>query len=206
LLSDFDIRLDNHLVIEGDPEHEASEPVSLLPEIGSHEIVNAIKSNKLTLYIPVSQGIEIMEAKKENIKIEPLLLTTENSWEKIKLDKTFDKEPGDNAGPVVLAAAITEEDKNKEAKGKLVVVGSSSFMDSDINSLTNGTNIDFAMNCISWLQDKKVSIAIRPKNLAAVSFTMNEYERLTLSGIFVILIPGIVFASGTIVWFKRRHK
>jgi ABC-type uncharacterized transport system involved in gliding motility auxiliary subunit len=206
VLWSYGIKTQNHLVIEGDAQYIADQPAALLPEIKDHVILNAIKANKLPIYMPVSQGIEEIKEKKKSIKIEALLSTTSNSWAKTRVDTTFDKEEGDIEGPINVAVAVTDEEASLNKKTKLIVVGSSTFVDSDINTMTKGTNIDFAMNCLNWLQDREEGIAIRPKNLASFNFTINEFQKLIISGTVVILIPLTVFIIGFIVWVKRRHK
>jgi ABC-type uncharacterized transport system involved in gliding motility auxiliary subunit len=206
VLSSYGIKTQNRLVIEGDAQYIADQPAALLPEIKDHLIVDAIKANKLPIYMPVSQGIEEIKGKKESIKVEALLSTTASSWAKTRVDTTFDKEEGDIEGPINVAVAVTDEESSLNKITKLIVIGSSTFVDSDINTMTKGTNLDFAMNCLNWLQDREEGISIRPKNLTSSNFTINEFQKLIILGTVVILIPSAVFIIGFIVWVKRRNK
>lgn len=207
VLSNYGVKLQNAVVIEGQSENIANTPVYLLPNIESHTIVNEIKSNKLPLLMPVSQGVVELKSKKSTTTVEPLLITSNNSWGKVNLNATtFTKEAGDLQGPFNIATAITDEDKTAGRTTKLIVVGNASFMSSDAISATNGTNLDFAVNSLNWLQDKKDSISIRPKDLTAPNLMMNDLQKIVLSGLVVILIPSIVMVIGIIVWFRRRHR
>lgn len=207
LVSTYGVKLQNALVVEGQANKVANSAIELLPEIKSHDIVNAIKSNNTPIFMPLSQGIEELKLKRSTIKIEPLLSSSNDSWAKTNLNSTkMSKEAGDLQGPFNIAVAITDEDKAADRSTKLVVVGSSSFMNSNINAATSGTNLDFVMNSFNWLQDKKDSVTIRPKNLTAQNLIINELQRLAWSGVVVILIPAVVAIMGVTVWLRRRHR
>ncbi len=205
LLGYYGIRLQNAVVVEGQAGRIAQSQLELLPEIQSHEIVNAIKAKKMLIFMPVAQSIEEQKSKRDTVKIEPLLITSSNSWAKVNLNSnTLTKEAADLTGPFNIAAAITEKVDSKTAK--LMVVGSSTFMNSNIISATNGANLDFVMNSLNWLQDKKDGISVRPKSLKVENLTMTNLQRLTLSAIVVILIPSAIIVAGIMVWLRRRHR
>lgn len=207
LLSSYGVKLDNAVIVEGQPNMVAQSQVELLPQLQSQDILNALKSKNMLVFTPLSQGVEEQKLKRDTVKVEPLLTTSANSWGKVNLNATtLTKEAGDLTGPFNVAAAITDEDKSTGKTAKLVVVGSSTFMNSDVISSTNGANLDFAMNSFNWLQDKKDATTIRPKNLTAPSLVMTNLQRLSLSGVVVILIPAVILALGIIVWLRRRHR
>lgn len=207
LLVSYGVKLQNSLVVEGSSEYVSNQAVDLLPKMGSHVIVNSLNARKMPVYMPVSQGIEEAKNKKDTITVEKLLTSSENSWGKVNLNSdTISKEAGDINGPIDIALAVTDEDKASGKIGKIVVVGNASFIDDNVNSAVRGSNVDFAMNSFNWLQDKKDSITIRPKSLTSLTLNMNMLQRLTWSGVSVILIPLIVLIAGITVWLRRRHR
>jgi ABC-2 type transport system permease protein len=207
VLNFYGVKLQNTLIVEGQAERVAQSQIELLPELQPQEILNAIKSNNMLIMIPLSQGIQQQEIKRDTIKIVPLLTTSTNSWGKVDLNTTtLTKEVSDLTGPFNVAVAITDEDKSTGKTAKMVVVGSSNFMSSDVISATNGANLDFVMNSFNWLQDKKDGTSIRPKDLTVQNLTMTNLQRLTLSAVVVVLIPGVIIAAGIIVWLRQRHR
>ncbi|SKA73207.1 ABC-type uncharacterized transport system involved in gliding motility, auxiliary component [Clostridium sp. USBA 49] len=207
LLSFYGVKMQNALAIEGESSNIVQQPIDLLPNIGTHEIVNEIKSNKLYLLMPVSQGISNLDLKRNTVKIEPLLTTSSNSWGKVNLNSTtMVKEPNDIQGPLNIAVAITDEDSEAKKSTKLVVIGGSTFINDDIISATKGANLDFFMNSLNWMQDKKDSVSIRPKSLTSDMLVMTVFQKLALSGVVVILIPVIILIIGVTVWARRRHR
>jgi ABC-type uncharacterized transport system involved in gliding motility auxiliary subunit len=89
VFSAYGVKLQNALIIEGQADKVANSPVYLLPDITSHEIVNAIKSSNLHIFMPVSQGIEDLKLNSDTLKVEPLLATSNNSWGKVNLQSTL---------------------------------------------------------------------------------------------------------------------
>jgi ABC-2 type transport system permease protein len=207
LLGSYGIKLQNAVVVEGQAGRVAQSQIELLPQLESHDILNALKSKNMLIFTPVAQGIEELKVKRDTIKIEPLLKTSANSWAKVNLNSTtLTKEAADLVGPFNIAVAVTDEDKASGKTAKLIVVGSSTFMNSNIVAATNGANLDFVMNSLNWLQDKKESTTVRPKNLTAPNLVMNNLQRLALSGVVVIIIPAAIAAAGIIIWLRRRHR
>ncbi|MCM8711473.1 GldG family protein [Clostridium sp. SYSU_GA19001] len=207
LLSFYGVKLQNALAVEGEVQNVVQQPIDLLPEMQTHDIVNSLKSSKLPVLMPVSQGIDTIELKRSTVKVEPLLSTTKNSWAKVNLNATsIVKEANDIQGPLNIAVAITDEDTTAGRNTKLVVVGGTTFMEDNVNSVTNGANIDFIMNSFNWLQDKKDSVSIRPKSLTTESLMINVLQQLLLSGVVVILIPAVIMIMGITVWLRRRHR
>ncbi|MCM0648294.1 GldG family protein [Clostridium swellfunianum] len=207
LLSFYAIKLQNAVAVEGEANRVARSQLELLPELQSHEIINDIKSKNMLIFTPVAQGVEELKDKRETVKIESLLKTSDNSWAKTNLNTTtLTKEGKDLTGPFNIAVAITDEDNTTKAIAKLIVVGSSTFMNSNINQATNGANLDFIMNSFNWLQDKKDGTTLRPKTLTSESLTMTNLQKLSFSAMVVIILPAAILAAGVIVWLRRRHR
>lgn len=207
ILQSYGVKLQNSVVVEGNSQNATNTPVYLLPNLENQEIVNELKVNKLYVLMPLSQGIEELKTKKSTTTIEPFLTTSSNSWGKVNLNATtFSKEKGDLQGPFNIAVAITDENKAAAATTKLIVIGNAYFMNSDAISATNGNNLDIAVNSLNWLQDKKDSISIRPKDLSAPSLILNDLQKIVLSGVVVILIPSVVIIIGITVWLRRRNR
>lgn len=205
VLNTYGVGIKKSIVVESNPNYSTQNPLYLVPEIGSQEIVSPLKSSNMQVLIPGAQVIETLKLKKSSTTIEPLLTTSKDSWGKVNLKATnANKEPGDYDGPFNVAVAITDTlSDGSDNSTKLVVVSNGLFIDADYANV--GGNTDFFMNSINWLQDKKDSISIRPKSLDSGDLSMNGVQRLLFSGVTVILIPGIITVLGISVWLRRRH-
>jgi ABC-type uncharacterized transport system involved in gliding motility auxiliary subunit len=96
----------------------------------------------------------------------------------------------------------TKKDKEKPLQGKIVVIGDSNFV--------NNASIDYygnsvlALNSINWLSgdDELISIE-RPTTKPNIISLTNQQKKL-IYYICVILLPGIMFFTGILIWWKRR--
>jgi ABC-2 type transport system permease protein len=208
LMASYGIALKDVLAVEGDANSMAgSNPLYLLPTLEYHVILQPLRDKKLPVLIPFSLTLEPLGLRRQTLKIEPLLSSSENSWAKVNYANmtSTDKEAGDLEGPLLLAVAITDPaaDASKQDM-KLVVVGSSIFLDPSLASQVPG-NIDFFVNSMSWLTDKTENISIRPKDLLTMRLSLNETQTMALSGVVVILLPVLLLGAGLVTWLRRRH-
>lgn len=207
LLKSYGVALQHTVVVEGDSKQHAGNPLWLVPNMESHDIISPLKSGQMGMILPVSQGIEILDIKKRSIKVDPLLITSENSWGKTDMEATtIEKEDGDLEGPFNIAVAITDEiyEDNTKKETKIVLVANADFLSSDLVAQIPG-NSNFLLNGINWLQDREESISIRPKSLRVPRLNISGQQQLIYAGIVVILIPLIILGSGLMVWLRRRH-
>ena len=207
LLRSYGVALQPMAIVEGDGNrYIQNNPLWIQPELGVHQILNSLLSDKMPVIMPVAQGIRILEVKKRSLEIEPLLTTSASAWGKTDLNSTsLTKTKQDIQGPFNIAVAITDNTPGREdADSRIVVVGNGMFIDSNlINSIPGNAN--FLMNSFSWLQDQKVNLAIKPKSLLTMRLNINAFQSLLLSGLVVVVIPLGVLGLGLMVWLRRRH-
>ncbi len=207
LFQSYGIALQQIAIVEGDnTRYIQNNPLWIQPEMSSHQILKPLISDKMPVIIPVAQGIKFLDTKKRSLKIESLLATSNSAWGKTDLNTTsLEKTKNDLQGPFSIAVAITEQSSENDSKeSKIVVIGNSMFISSEIISSIPG-NANFLMNSFNWLENKKDTLAIKPKNLLAMRLDINAFQTLLLSGFVVIIIPLVVFGTGLMVWLRRRH-
>jgi len=207
LLQSYGIALQQIAIVEGDnSRYIQNNPLWIQPEMGSHQIVDSLISEKMPVIIPVAQGIKILDVKKRSLEIEPLLTTSDTAWGKTNLNSTsLNKTGSDINGPFNIGVAITDRsDVNQIDYSRIVVFGNPMFISSDIiNSIPGNANL--LMNSFNWLQDQKVSLSIKPKSLLSMRLNINGFQTLLLSIFVVIIIPLSILGLGLMVWLKRRH-
>ncbi len=208
LLESYGVTVERLLVVEGDANRVAgNNPMFLLPKLETHAILTPLNSADLPVLIPFAQAIKTLDLKKKSITVEPLLSSSLNSWGKVNYMNltTLTKQKGDVEGPFTLAAAITDQSSDPSRRNaRLVVVGTAGFLRQDFATAVPG-NIDFFLNSLSWLREKKDTISIQPKSLMTFHLRINELQSLALSGVVVILMPLIVLGLGFTIWMRRRH-
>jgi ABC-2 type transport system permease protein len=209
ILTAYGVSISRNLILEANASNTIQNyPNYLVPNFGSHDILKPLTTSKVAVLTANAQPIMQEKLKKDTIKVEPLLTTSNKAYAKISSDiKTSEKESGDISGPFNIAVAITDElDYNDTTKNpRIVLFSSTALMNEQLVSMSKNGNVDLVMNSMNWLVDRKDNISIRAKDLSVETLVMTMSQQLTVSGIAVILIPLIVAIGGVIVWLRRRH-
>ncbi|MEZ0537003.1 GldG family protein [Caldicellulosiruptoraceae bacterium PP1] len=210
IFESFGINLAQGVVMEGDNNNNAGNPIWILPKLESHEIVDPISSSNMYVLFPGSQAITEAKLKKRTLTIENLLTTTNNSWLRTNLkDNSLTKGKDDKSGPFALAVAVTDKAQGlnnmlKPKDAKIVVMASAVFLNEQYSKQVPG-NLNLVVNSLNWLQEKKTDIQIASKDLTIERLNISTTQSLIVSGIAVIVIPVIIFLAGLSVWLRRRH-
>jgi hypothetical protein len=126
-----------------------------------------------------------------------------------KTELNVDK--GDIAGPVSIAAAVAAPALDAPApaspdlpkpEARVVVVGDSDFVSNYALGISG--NSDLALNMANWLAQQENLIAIRPHDAEDRRITLTEDQSQRMFWIALLIIPGLLFATGIRVWWKRR--
>ena len=207
VLKSFGVAVMNRMVVESDANRAAyGNPLFLVPEQAGHDILAPLQAKKYPILMPFAQPIQTLELRKRTLTIEPLLTSTAISIARLGTGNVANlrREPGDPLGPFTLAVAITDPGEGGRRDAKLIVIGGSSFLVSEVAAQAPG-NTDFFLNCMGWLKDNKDTISIRAKSMIDFPLNMNTAQRWIFSAIVVILMPLLILGWGFIVWVRRRH-
>ncbi len=208
MLNSYGVNLGEAVVVEGNTSNFFSgNPVYLIPNYTNHDINTNLTAKGYRTLMPIVRDIETLDVKRNSILVEPLLVTSNQSYGKTNPNsESINKEPGDIDGPFELAVAVTDSIyTDKQYTTKLVVVGSSYLLDENINSYVAGANGDFLVSCVNWLQDKTDSVFIMPKTSKNSQLVMNQQQALLIMLCSVIILPLIIFGWGLVVWLRRRN-
>jgi ABC-type uncharacterized transport system involved in gliding motility auxiliary subunit len=224
-LADWGITAGNDVVLDASGigqmmGTDASVPV--VAEYPAHAITQGMGA--MSAY-PMARSMTPTQGGANGRTAEPLLSTTAQSWAEADLASiasqdgrvAFEAERGDKQGPITLAAAVSAPatvtppagnatpaapDDAPKPETRIVAVGDSDFV-SNYAARVPG-NRDFFLNTLNWLSQQENLIAVRPRQpqdhqLALTADQMNRMMILSL-----LIIPGLVFASGFYVWWRRR--
>jgi ABC-2 type transport system permease protein len=206
LLQSFGIGFHPGIVMEGNPNYlyTTDNRFLLSPSLTDHEILVPLKESKMTLLVPNSMGINVLEMKKRNLEVEPILRTSNASWVRTVDNGTTDTLPSDIPGPVNLAVSVTEKYEEEEGT-RLVVMGSSGILTPIPPFGQIKGNIEYLLNSISWVNNREETISIRSKSLFKLPLRISGLLSFIYSGVVVIIVPLVVIIIGLVIWLKRRH-
>ena len=108
----------------------------------------------------------------------------------------------DVPGPVSIAAALSRQLNEREQR--VAVVGSGYFLANTY--LGYGRNAHFGMNLVNWLAGDEGLIAIPPRETRDNSLTLSDWKLNVISWGFLIMMPLVFLATGTIIWWKRKRR
>jgi len=205
LLKSWNISLENDLALGVSRAELLSGLGAAAPIVihyGSHPITETL-TNRMTFF-PMARTVNAADKKNYQNPVTELLLTSERSFAKENWDakqKELKFEQGkDRAGPLTLGVAEAAGVGGKS--GRLVVIGNSSFAANAF--LPQASNADLFDNSVNWLAQDENLISIRPKMHTdrRVLFTQVQEDLFRTFSRF--LVPGAVFVTGLILWWKRR--
>jgi hypothetical protein len=207
LLKAYGVACRTSIVVEGSTGLHTGNPLFLLPAIELHDITRPLRANDIPVLFPFAQPVEQAELRRRALRLEPLLVSSRDSWARTSLTSlsNLDRGPGDAAGPFALAQAIVDPASGERPREtKLVVLGSYRFLTQPFFNLTPG-NADFLSYCVNWLSGSAEEVTIAAKELASYPLVMNGLTRLLYVILVVIVMPLAVLAGGFAVWLGRRR-
>ncbi|MGI6199614.1 MAG: GldG family protein [Christensenellales bacterium] len=209
LLSNFDIELKNAVVLDPNQANYYQAPLMLVPNLGEHAITQSIRSSRMSVLLPSCRYIQLPQAQKDDVKITPLLTTSDQAFAKEDLtSETLDPNPaeGDVTGQLTLAAAVELTDFDvTDNDSQLVVIGTSGFVGTE-NLASYGANLDLFMNAINWMSEDTDTFTVRAKSLSGYGLQIpNDATWMTLAIILVAVIPLAIGIIGFVVYRRRKH-
>ena len=208
-LGDYGLSLKRGYVCESDPSNYAyNTPYYLLPNLGTHDITSVIKNNGYYVFISLAEGIGISDTLPEGVTVDTLLSTSNGGYIKDPMATTLEYEQGDEAGTIPLAVAVTKT-VNETVSSKMLLVGTSTILDDDLNQVVSGGNEDFFLNTIEWMtadSGKAGNYSIHAKSFTTEYLTIKESTAGFLRVLLIGVIPLAYIIVGIVVVIKRRRK
>ncbi len=206
LMNYYGIEFVNGIVLEKDQGYYMGQYVTdIVPTLNGHDITSSIKADNASVVTPYAVGIKQMDSPRSTVKIEPLMTSSGSSYSKVDVNSNVvEKEDADIDGPFPIAVAVTENYNNVETK--LVVYGSSFFIDQEILSYASLGNLNLFINSINFVADKKDTLAIKDRSVEQQFLVINAAQTNFWSAIVIIVIPVLVLAFGGFLCLRRRKK
>jgi ABC-type uncharacterized transport system involved in gliding motility auxiliary subunit len=195
MVADWGIGVDNDLIYDIGPFSERlGAETTVVGTYESHPIVHDM--GRSATVFPLSRSLEV---KTDSPGIEKLFETSDSSYQTTNLKPPIKVDPDkDKKGPFTLGAAGTIN-----GKGRIVVVGSSSWLNNFAISLPTA-NRDLGLNMINWLTADEALITIPTKEPEDRRIMLSGRQMNMIALFSVIVLPLLVVFSGFAVWWKRR--
>jgi len=214
ILATYGTRLNGHYVYETDAARVLmGDPRLFLPVMNTeHAIVKDIIAKGYTPIIAFTQGIEVLEQKKNSVKVEAVLSSTKQAFGKYNPESQSPNfEDGDINGPFIVGAAITDSYyiANDTFTTKIFLLGSSALLVDSVNQASYGTNAETFVNAMKWLTDQSEAdtVYVPSKTYTAESYlSMTAKQASNTKIVATGVIPGLTIVTGLVIWLRRRNK
>ena len=228
----YGLEVGNDIVIETNPLGRLVGGDYLMPVVIAYERHEITKDmgNVMTMF-PLVRSVQVAKDLPQGITAQGLAMTSAESWAETDLKAlhegrtaSFDAD-SDRRGPITIAAVATinpgkagsagtstsssaesteQPDKEKSTHAaRLVVFGDSEFANNSLFPVQGNGNL--FLNTVSWLAEEEDLIAIRPRKGGGSGPVMLTAAQAPL--IFwlpVVFLPLAVFASGAVVFMRRK--
>jgi len=190
------------VVIETDKSHYYQMQYVLLPSVGTGGLIDNV-----SYYVLMSSAHGIKEiGGAQNVKVKPLLKTTDKSYVKTDMEdsKTFEKGEGDVDGPVYVGS-VGEYTKGSTT-GRLVWYSSPAIADDSMDYYSGYGNSTMLILVLNSLCNKETSVSVIAKEFSDTSMVLTGDQIGLIAAIFIVIIPLVIIASGFVIWRRRRRR
>ncbi|MCI8284455.1 MAG: hypothetical protein HFE90_04200 [Firmicutes bacterium] len=207
ILNAYGINISEGIVMESSSNYYQY-PMYIIPDIESTELTGELADERANILIFNAQGLTANE--ESEAQTTKLLSSSGGAYSKPITGgrlETYEKEAGDIDGP--FAYAYLSEKSSDDKEGRMIVVSSVTLIDDGITQNTSLGNLDFYMNCLSYLTgggEADSSISIDAKNINAEYMTVPAMHAMTFMFVTIILIPAVILIIGLVIWVKRRKR
>ncbi len=204
VLADYGVTAVEGIVVEGNQGYYAwGTPYDLLPDLGYHDITNALSRGGYYVRVPIAQGL-LVEDVPSGVTVTELLISSDSAFSKPEgyAMTDYTKDSDDIDGPFALAVAVEES-----ATGAAAVWVTSGYLaDAQTNAEVSGANLDFFLNGLNWLCcGEESTYTIHAKSVDYSYLTMDGSTAGVLMLLVVVIIPAAFLGVGVVIWYRRRR-
>lgn len=226
-LESFNIRLGKGLVI--DPEvnyrHNLQIIYCFLKGGANHPVTESLGKDRAVLVANASP-IEIIgtkppaaggaESVNRRFAPAPVLKSGPRSWAEtdLKTPRPRLEKDSDVKGPIVVGVAVSERDPDATArpgdpssgpgKPRLVLFSTRSLVENIVQGI-EPTNLDLAMNAVSWLRERPAAVGVAPKTHVALTLAADKVLRWRLVVVPTVAAVLSILGLGVLVYFVRHE-
>ncbi|OGX68504.1 MAG: ABC transporter [Paenibacillus sp. RIFOXYA1_FULL_44_5] len=179
------------------------DPLTIIPEYGSQEIVSQLSDNNMVTIMPGAVSLKAQDSKDWQDSV--LLKTGAEAYGETDFaslqQNNYSKGNKDINGPLNLAYAVSAAQTNTP---QAIIVGSSLFMMDSV--IEQQANRDYTLNGFAWLlgQKNKVTIRAQVEDQPTQAIITPGQANLIFYG-NVLIIPLFFLLLGGWVWWRRRR-
>ena len=223
LLKEWDVSMGHDVVLDVSGigqmlGTDASVPV-ITPPYPNHPITKDF--TMMTAY-PLAQSVSGQSGNNPNQVAQDLLKTSDRSWSESDVKSlqaggkvSLDEAAGDHKGPITIGLTLSEDAKDAAAspsktagltpgkpQTRIAVIGDSDFASNAAAGIAG--NSDLFVNINNWLTQQEDLISIHPRDEGDRRISLSADQQRRIAWMSLLLLPGLIMASGVWAWSRRR--
>lgn len=203
------------LVIENDTAQQLpGNPgdLFLVTNLGTHRLVDTIRKRGGGFLVAVARSVDVADGSDTEV----LFRSSPSAVAESDLERALNPDEDNPTPPSAVPLAVAWEyvpplgDDLKPVKsegpepGRLLVLGDSDWMSSELLDNPQLSNIDLLSSAAGWLTQREALINIAPRKTNAQAVIMSDADLQNLLFRVVVLLPLAAFIAGFGVWWSRR--
>ena len=224
LLKEWDIKMGHDVVLDVSGVGQMLGTGPEVPVITPPYLSNPITKDftMMTAY-PLAQSVSGQEGANPNQMTQDLLKTGDRSWSEADVKSlqaggakvSLDEAAGDHKGPITIGLTLSEDARDAAAtpskaagltpgkpQTRIAVIGDSDFASNAAAGIAG--NSDLFVNINNWLTQQEDLISIHPRDEGDRRISLNADQQRRVAWMSLLLLPGLVLASGVWSWSRRR--
>jgi hypothetical protein len=191
-LGGYMISVHNGLVSE--PEKKMAGADETFPLVDSYPNTPVTRGFRLTTVYPTAMGIQVAGVRNE-YEYMPLVRSSNKS--RVELVDERGRRSSVK-GPLTMAVLL----KSRKTDGRLIVFGDSDFVANEYFGISGNGNL--FRNALSYLVGETDLVYISPEKAEFVPLYITDSQADTVTYVFMVGLPLLVSAAGTVLWLRRR--
>ncbi len=209
-LYEWGFELNRDMVVESDATRYISLPTIFQPTIATNDLTEQLTASAVPTVLSAAHSLTTRFETNGNLTVAPVMLTSESSYAKSTKENanisTYNKEEGDVAGPLTVAA-LSQNVKvynNQNVYSNVFVSGSADMLASDYMAYAD--NGDFLIKLYDLMMQRESDTVLSAvKYTASQTMVLTEAQSTLITVVVLGIIPGIVLILGVIVFIRRRY-
>ncbi|NLM74267.1 MAG: GldG family protein [Clostridiaceae bacterium] len=196
VLGEYNLALNNDLIFEGDQLSYYQDFKIIIPTPLETEVTTKLDPAFLRLYMPSCRSVSVLQAEKDWVTVNPMLMTSERSIGRHILT-------GEEVrGPFILGA-ISEN--RSTGISRIALIGNAQFISDDWMNYSNDNGKRYIMSALNWMQDQDGSVYIPSKSLSSQPIQLTAQSRFISFISLSFLFPLVIIGFGIFVWIRRKN-